>query len=427
MDVVDMLQLNAQSGHGWFVILLVALLGFGAGSGTLAQTQPGSGTPDPGDQIFHDRFEGPPNEPPLVEPIPDQTVPALSPFSYQVIATDPAPPWDVLSYALDEAPAGMGIDAQGGLIEWLPGEEQIGKHPVLVRVSDAYGGVALEDFQITVLDAKNQPPTLQPVADRSIRVGQVLSIQPVATDPNLPNDVLSFSLEGAPAGLSLATATGLITWAPLDTQVGDWPMTLTVTDLAGEADSTSFTVTVTGLGSPPTIQAIPDQTLLVGELLDITAEADDPDLPNDQLSFSLPRAPQGMNINSETGRITWTPGADRVGAHDVSVQVTDQIGLLDFTDFVVQVRQPNQAPVALNDEYRVRRGDTLSVPAPGVMDNDFDPDGDAITAELLSGPQRGALDFRADGGFDYTPGPARPAFEAELVADFREFEVDGNT
>ena len=416
-----------RSGQAWLIVFFVTLLGFAAGSGTLAQSNPISGSPDLGDQIFHDRFEGPSNEPPLIEPIPDQSVAALSSFSYQVEATDAWPPWDVLSYALDQAPAAMGIDAQGGVISWVPTEAQIGQHPVRVRVSDLFGGVAIEDFQITVLDPKNRTPTLEPIADRSILVGQVLSIQPVASDPDLPNDELSFSLEDTPPGMSLATASGLITWAPADTQIGQWPLTLTVTDLAGLSDSTSFTVTVTGPGSPPSIEAIPDQSLLVGALLDITAEAADPDLPDDELTFSLPRAPQGMSIHAQTGRITWTPGTNRVGAHDVTVQVRDQIGLFDFTDFVVQVRAPNQAPVALDDEYRVRRGDTLTVPAPGVVDNDFDPDGDPITAELLTGPNRGVLDFRADGSFDYTPGVGHPAFEAELVDSFREMVIDGSS
>ncbi|MGY6553333.1 MAG: putative Ig domain-containing protein [Wenzhouxiangella sp.] len=419
LERVDMLCSNTRKRQSWLMVFCVALLGFGAGSGSFAQAQPGGGSPIPGDQVFHDRFEGPPNEAPLIEPIPDQMIAALSPFSYQVIATDPAPPGDVLRYGLGVAPTGMSIDAQGGLISWTPAEEQIGKHPVLVRVSDLFGGVAVEGFEIRVLDPKNRAPSLEPIADRSIRVGQVLSIRPVASDPDLPDDVLSFSLEGAPAGLSLARASGLMTWAPTEAQIGDWPLTVTVTDLAGLSDSASFTVTVTGLGSPPSIQAIPDQSLLVGEALDITVQATDPDLPDDQLTFSLPRAPQGMSINADSGRITWTPGANRVGAHDVSVQVTDQIGLLDFTDFVVRVNLPNQAPVALNDEYRVRRGETLSVPAPGVMDNDFDPDGDPITAELLSGPTRGVLhEFNPDGSFSYSPGvPAAGAIEFAQVCD----------
>src|SRR5439155_6454692 len=41
--------------------------------------------------------------------------------------------------------------------------------------------------------------------------------------------------------------------------------------------------------------------------------------------------------------------------------------------------------------------------APGVLGNDADVDGDALTAVLVGGPSHGALTLNADGGFTYTP------------------------
>ena len=42
-------------------------------------------------------------------------------------------------------------------------------------------------------------------------------------------------------------------------------------------------------------------------------------------------------------------------------------------------------------------------PAEGVLANDSDPDGDSMTASLVSGPSSGTLDFNSDGSFVYTP------------------------
>ncbi|MHB8900342.1 MAG: LamG-like jellyroll fold domain-containing protein [Thermoguttaceae bacterium] len=62
-----------------------------------------------------------------------------------------------------------------------------------------------------------------------------------------------------------------------------------------------------------------------------------------------------------------------------------------------------QTPLAASDAY-LMYGDTLSVEAAGVLANDVDPDGDLLTAHLVSGPDFDA-DFvlNPDGSFTYTP------------------------
>ena len=59
-------------------------------------------------------------------------------------------------------------------------------------------------------------------------------------------------------------------------------------------------------------------------------------------------------------------------------------------------------PVAVADAY-MANSDPLSVPAPGVVQNDTDMDGDAIIAILESGPITGSLSLNLDGSFVYTP------------------------
>jgi VCBS repeat-containing protein len=67
----------------------------------------------------------------------------------------------------------------------------------------------------------------------------------------------------------------------------------------------------------------------------------------------------------------------------------------------------NRPPVAVDDSYSTDEDTPLSVPAPGVLGNDSDPDnGDTITAALVSGPSHAAANsftLNADGSFSYTP------------------------
>ena len=63
----------------------------------------------------------------------------------------------------------------------------------------------------------------------------------------------------------------------------------------------------------------------------------------------------------------------------------------------------NNAPVANDDSYSADEGVTLSVAAPGVLDNDSDPDNDALTAALVNGAVSGSVTLIGDGSFSYTP------------------------
>jgi VCBS repeat-containing protein len=63
----------------------------------------------------------------------------------------------------------------------------------------------------------------------------------------------------------------------------------------------------------------------------------------------------------------------------------------------------NAAPVANNDAYGTNEDTALTVNAPGVLGNDTDADGNALTAVLVSGPAHGTLTFNANGSFTYTP------------------------
>jgi len=65
----------------------------------------------------------------------------------------------------------------------------------------------------------------------------------------------------------------------------------------------------------------------------------------------------------------------------------------------------NQPPVAVDDSYTVDEDALLTVAAAGVLGNDTDGNGDALTAILVSPPANGFVDLRDDGSFRYLPKP----------------------
>jgi YVTN family beta-propeller protein len=62
-------------------------------------------------------------------------------------------------------------------------------------------------------------------------------------------------------------------------------------------------------------------------------------------------------------------------------------------------------PTAVNERYLTAINTPLSVPAPGVLANDYPNGGGSITAELVGNVSQGALTLNANGSFAYTPSP----------------------
>jgi len=96
------------------------------------------------------------------------------------------------------------------------------------------------------------------------------------------------------------------------------------------------------------------------------------------------------------------------GSKTVTLDVTDNEGATDTETQQVTVTLPtpqNQAPTAGNDAYDTPgAGQGLTVPAPGVLGNDTDPDGpQPLVARNASAPSQGSVSLNSDGSFTYTP------------------------
>ena len=85
--------------------------------------------------------------------------------------------------------------------------------------------------------------------------------------------------------------------------------------------------------------------------------------------------------------------------------ITDLLGATATATTVVTVAGVNQAPVAITDSYGTTEDVPLIVAAPGLLANDTDGDGDALTAGSASSPANGTVALNGDGSFTYTPDP----------------------
>jgi FtsP/CotA-like multicopper oxidase with cupredoxin domain len=159
----------------------------------------------------------------------------------------------------------------------------------------------------------------------------------------------------------------------------------------------AFLAVAASVNQPPTITSTPVTTASQGEPWAYPAIATDPD-PGDAVAWSLDVFPAGMTV-SPGGLVQWTPVAGQAGPHPVTVRATDLGGLFATQSFTVTVAAVNHPPVAANDgPFSWIEGSTFVLGAPGVLGNDTDPDGDALTAVDHSAGV-GTLTGNPDGSF----------------------------
>ncbi|OAB60590.1 hypothetical protein AY599_13495 [Leptolyngbya valderiana BDU 20041] len=348
--------------------------------------------------VLHiDRFEDLTDRP-VVQVVFDQVFRVEQTFEFDIDTVSP-PDQSGLIFALNSAPAGMVINATTGQVRWDPGPLQVGVFSATVIVEDAQGLRNRHTFCIEVID-DSAAPLITPIGDTTVLVDQITSLSVEATDPD-PEDSVSFSLDQAPPGMTIDAQNGLLEWTPSLADLGPNGVVIRAADDRGQFDLEAFVLTVVEANAAPMIDPIADRGARPGVDVAIQVTATDPD--DAVLSYRLLESPSGMQIGADNGLIYWVPVDQQLGAQSVTVEVLDPKGFSDQASFEIVVDY-NRAPVAVDDGiYVVERGDTLTVPAPGVLDNDEDPNDDPLTAQLVTGPERGSLMLNSDGSFDYTP------------------------
>ena len=123
-------------------------------------------------------------------------------YLYPAAASDPdgGPP----QFVLTQAPAGMTVDANTGLVQWQPSAAQTGLQAVTLQVSDQHGGAAVQRWLIDVTStALNRPPVFVGwVSNPSLTQDEPSTLPILAQDPEAAP--LRYELVSAPAGMTIS-------------------------------------------------------------------------------------------------------------------------------------------------------------------------------------------------------------------------------
>ncbi|GEM_PF-824391 len=284
---------------------------------------------------------------------------------------------------------------------------------------------ATANIEITVTAVNDAPVAVKD--EYTVAEDNTVTLTPLVNDTDVEGDTLSIvSINGTaltgsaqvitvPNGTVNISASGVITFTPSADFNSTTPISFPYVITDGSLTATAnIEITVTAVNDAPV--AVKDEyTVAEDNTVTLTPLANDTDVDGDTLTISsingtaLTGSAQVITVSNGTvnisasGVITFTPSADFNSTTPISFPYVITDGNLTATaNIEITVTAVNDAPVAVKDDYTVDEGATLNVPAAtGVLSNDTDVEGDALTAILVTGPSHGTLTLNADGSFTY--------------------------
>jgi len=279
------------------------------------------------------------------------TVTSGTASTFQVVATGTTP----ISYSLTgTVPNGVTINSNTGLIS-IAATTAVGNHTFTIRASNAASTAATMRFTLTV----NVPPSITSANSMAV-VSGTASAFTVTASGTAP---ISYSLTGAPAGVTINSSTGVISIAAT-TAVGSHTFTITASNNASPAATMKFTLTVNAAPVPPSITSANNTAVTsgAGDTFTVTTTGTTP------ISYSLTGAPTGVVINSTTGVIS-VAATTAVGSHAFTITASNAASsnaTMPFTLTVTPAASPPSVITSANNMSVVSgMGGTFQVTASG--------------------------------------------------------------
>ncbi|HVF75256.1 MAG TPA: Ig-like domain-containing protein [Acidimicrobiales bacterium] len=327
-----------------------------------------------------------------------------------VLANDSDVEGSPLTAVLGTGPANgtLALNADGSFT-YTPNADYAGGDSFTYKANDG-----TSDSNVATVNLTVNPVNDAPVADDdTYNVAEDTPLVVAAPgvllgDSDADRDTLTATvLDDVDHGTLALNADGSFTYTPTAGYNGPDAFTYTVADGNGGSDTGAVALTVDSVNDAPVAaddayNTNEDTPLVVTAPGVLGNDTDADGSPLTATTFG--NAVNGAVTGNPDGSFTFTPVANFTGIASFDYTVSDGT-LTDSGTVTVTVAPVADAPVATNDSYATDEDVTRNVVAPGVLANDTDADGDALTAVLVNGPANGTLTLNADGSFSYTPNP----------------------
>jgi len=264
--------------------------------------------------------------------------------------------------------------------------------------------LSLQNFKI--ICNTNQAPNANDDTDTVAEDSNNNQINVLLNDNDPEGDDMNITDVTQPPHGAVTYNADYVFYTPETDYNGNDSFTYTIHDGEGGTDTATVNVTITPVNDAPVANddyytTEEDNTISVPEPGIL---ANDTDLENDPLSATLISDVTHGDLTFYTnGSFIYSPDDDYVGTDSFTYRAFDGVAVSNLATAHITISASNDPPVAYDDYYSVNEDTTLNIVAPGVLQNDTDPENDPLTAVLAGDVSHGTLNLNSNGGFQYTP------------------------
>jgi RHS repeat-associated protein len=273
------------------------------------------------------------SQPPVINSTAGLHADVSRPYTYQLDVSDPDD--SDFNFTLEVAPDGMTVD-ENGLVSWIPTPAQQGSHTVWILVDDTRGGYARERYSLSVQVGVNTAPEIVSNPVIAAAIGFPYTYTVAANDAE--NDILTYSLQTGPAGMSIDSESGQISWTPVAGQLGDNSVTVQVSDFA-LSDQQSFVVAVSEDPLPLTATVSVDpKTINQGETSLVSVG-----VSGGQGPATIQATVNGTPLALDSSNQAVVTG-DSIGIYQIDVSVSDGVDTVEASEFFTVIDPNDTTP-----------------------------------------------------------------------------------
>jgi VCBS repeat-containing protein len=314
----------------------------------------------------------------------------------------------ILALPVAGAAHGTATLSSDGSFTYTPAVNYHGPDSFTYLAFDGTDASHIATVNITVTSVNDAPVAVDDTYSTNEDTPVTISAPGVlGNDTDADGDSLTaVSLGTAAHGSVVFNADGSFTYTPAANYNGPDSFTYTASDGQAFSNVATVNLTVNSVNDAP-VAGSDSYTTAEDTPLTVAAPGvlgNDTDVDSPVLTAAVVANPThgALTLNAD-GSFTYTPAANYHGSDSFTYKAND--GSLDSNVATVSltVTSVNDAPVAANDSYTTTQNTALSIVAPGILGNDSDVDGDAMTAHVLSQPSHGGLAINTNGSFVYLP------------------------